>query len=180
MATPVASTAERDGASLRRHHCGRTISACGGDSADHAAVERRHHVRTAGHQRFRSSPAYSFSPLVGAAVLWLFDDEDMVRTSALTIALVELALAIFVLMRFVPGSAAMQFVRARAMDPGLGHQLPPGGGRHQRAVRWAHGLSDRLDRHLSWDTIRHQSQALHDGPAGAGNDDHGGLHLAST
>ena len=51
-----------------------------------------------------------FFPLAGAAVLWLFDDEDMVRTSALMIALVELALAIFVLMRFVPDSAAMQFV----------------------------------------------------------------------
>ena len=48
-------------------------------------------------------------PLVGAAVLWLVDDEDMVRTSALTISLVELALAVFVLLRFVPDSAAMQF-----------------------------------------------------------------------
>ena len=48
-----------------------------------------------------------FFPLAGAAVLWLFDDEDMVRTSALTIALVELALAVFVLMRFVPDSPAM-------------------------------------------------------------------------
>jgi NADH-quinone oxidoreductase subunit M len=51
-----------------------------------------------------------FFPLVGAAVLWLFDDEDMIRTSALTIALVELALSVFVLLRFVPESAAMQFV----------------------------------------------------------------------
>jgi len=28
-----------------------------------------------------------FLPVIGAAVLWLFEDEDMVRTSALTIAL---------------------------------------------------------------------------------------------
>ena len=47
-----------------------------------------------------------FFPLAGAAVLWFFDDEDMVRTSALTISLVELAMAIFVLVRFVPDSAA--------------------------------------------------------------------------
>ena len=37
-----------------------------------------------------------FLPFVGAAVLWLVDDEDMIRTSALTISLVELALAVFV------------------------------------------------------------------------------------
>ena len=37
-----------------------------------------------------------FLPVVGAAVLWLFDDEDMVGPQ-LTIALVELALSVFVL-----------------------------------------------------------------------------------
>ena len=61
-----------------------------------------------------------FFPLVGAAVLWLFDDEDMVRTSALTISLVELVLAIFVLARFVPESAAMQFVEHVPWIPALG------------------------------------------------------------
>jgi NADH-quinone oxidoreductase subunit M len=61
-----------------------------------------------------------FFPLVGAAVLWLIDDEDLVRTSALTIALVELALAIFVLMRFIPDSPAMQFVEHVRWIPALG------------------------------------------------------------
>src|SRR5574342_1414441 len=61
-----------------------------------------------------------FFPLAGAAVLWLFDDEDMVRTSALAIALVELALSIFVLLRFVPETAAMQFVEHVRWIPALG------------------------------------------------------------
>ena len=50
-----------------------------------------------------------FLLFIGAVVLWFFDDEDMVRTSALAIALLELALCVFVLLRFVPESAAMQF-----------------------------------------------------------------------
>ena len=45
-----------------------------------------------------------FLPVIGAVVLWLFDDKDMVRISALTISLVELALSVFVLLRFTPES----------------------------------------------------------------------------
>ena len=52
-----------------------------------------------------------FLPFVGAAVLWLVDDEDMIRTSALTISLVELALAVFVLLRFVPDSSDRKSTR---------------------------------------------------------------------
>ena len=99
-----------------------------------------------------------FFPLVGAVVLWLFDDEDMVRTSALTIALVELALAIFVLMRFVPGSAAMQFVEHVPWIPALGIS-------YHLAVDGISVLFVGLTAFLtvlvviySWDTIRYQSK----------------------
>ena len=61
-----------------------------------------------------------FLPVAGAVVLWLFDEEDMGRTSALTIALVELALSVFVLLRFVPESAAMQFTERVQWIPALG------------------------------------------------------------
>jgi NADH-quinone oxidoreductase subunit M len=61
-----------------------------------------------------------FLPVVGAAVLWLLDDEDMVRIAGLAIALVELALSVFVLLRFVPESAAMQFVEHVRWIPALG------------------------------------------------------------
>jgi NADH-quinone oxidoreductase subunit M len=97
-----------------------------------------------------------FFPLVGAAVLWLFDDEDMIRTSALTIALVELALAIFVLVRFVPDSAAMQFVEHVRWIPALGIS-------YHLAVDGISVLFVGLTAFLtvliviySWDTIRHQ------------------------
>ena len=50
-----------------------------------------------------------FLPLAGAAVLWLIEDEDLLKTTTLGITLVELALACLVLVRFVPDSAAMQF-----------------------------------------------------------------------
>lgn len=97
-----------------------------------------------------------FFPLAGAAILWLFDDEDMVRTSALTIALVELALAIFVLVRFVPNSAAMQFVEHVRWIPALGIS-------YHLAVDGISVLFVGLTAFLtvlvviySWDTIRHQ------------------------
>lgn len=99
-----------------------------------------------------------FFPLAGAAVLWLFDDEDMVRTSALTIALVELALAIFVLVRFVPDSAAMQFVEHVRWIPALGIS-------YHLAVDGISVLFVGLTAFLtvlvviySWDTIRHQTK----------------------
>src|SRR5689334_1774136 len=99
-----------------------------------------------------------FFPLVGAAVLWLFDDEDMIRTSALTIALVELALSVFVLMRFVPDSAAMQFVEHVRWVPALGIS-------YHLAVDGISVLFVGLTAFLtvlvviySWDTIRYQTK----------------------
>lgn len=97
-----------------------------------------------------------FLPVAGAAVLWLFDEDDMVRTSALTIALVELALAVFVLLRFVPESAAMQFTERVRWIPALGIS-------YHLAVDGISVLFVGLTAFLtvlvviySWDTIRHQ------------------------
>lgn len=97
-----------------------------------------------------------FLPVAGAAVLWLFDDEDMVRTSALTIALVELALSLFVLLRFVPDSAAMQFAEHIRWIPALGIS-------YHLAVDGISVLFVGLTAFLtvliviySWDTVRHQ------------------------
>src|SRR5438132_13134475 len=97
-----------------------------------------------------------FLPLVGAAVLWLFDDEDLVRTSALTIALVELALSVFVLLRFIPESAAMQFSEHVPWIPALGVS-------YHLAVDGISVLFVGLTAFLavliiiySWDTVRHQ------------------------
>ena len=80
-----------------------------------------------------------FFPLVGASVLWLFDDEDMVRTSTLTISLVELALTIFVLVRFVPESAAMQFVEHAAW-------IEAGGGVYLQRNLTVRAVAQRHDR----------------------------------
>jgi NADH-quinone oxidoreductase subunit M len=97
-----------------------------------------------------------FFPLVGAALLWLIDDEDMVRTSALAISLVELALTIFVLVRFIPDSAAMQFAERVQWIPALGVS-------YHLAVDGISVLFVGLTAFLtvlvviySWDTIRHQ------------------------
>ncbi len=97
-----------------------------------------------------------FFPLVGAVVLWLIDDDDMVRTSALTIALVELAMTIFVMARFVPDSAAMQFAEHVPWIPALGIS-------YHVAVDGISVLFVGLTAFLtvlvviySWDTVRHQ------------------------
>jgi NADH-quinone oxidoreductase subunit M len=97
-----------------------------------------------------------FLPVAGATVLWLFDDEDMVRTAALTIALVEFALSLFVLLRFVPDSAAMQFAEHVRWIPALGIS-------YHLAVDGISVLFVGLTAFLtvliviySWDTVRHQ------------------------
>jgi NADH-quinone oxidoreductase subunit M len=97
-----------------------------------------------------------FLPLVGAAVLWLVEDEDSVRVAALGIGLIELALAIYVLLRFVPESAAMQFVeRARWIPPlGISYHLAVDG----ISVLFV-GLTAFLTVLViiySWDTVRGQ------------------------
>src|SRR5215467_5740453 len=97
-----------------------------------------------------------FFPVAGAAVLWLFDDEDLIRTSALTITLVEFALSLFVLVRFVPDSAAMQFSEHVRWVPALGIS-------YHLAVDGISVLFVGLTAFLtiliviySWDTVRHQ------------------------
>ena len=49
-----------------------------------------------------------FLPVIGAVVLWLFDDEDMVRTSALTIALLDLHLTQFDKVRKVEATYSLE------------------------------------------------------------------------
>ena len=97
-----------------------------------------------------------FFPLAGAALLWLIDEEDMLRTSALAVSLVPLALTIFVMVRFVPDSAAMQFVERVQWIPALGIS-------YHLAVDGISVLFVGLTAFLtvlvvvySWDTVRHQ------------------------
>lgn len=97
-----------------------------------------------------------FSPVIGAMLLWVIEDEDTVRSAALTVALVELALCIFVLLRFVPESAAMQFTERVPWIPALGIS-------YHLAVDGINVLFVGLTAFLtvlvvvySWDTIRHQ------------------------
>ena len=48
-----------------------------------------------------------FFPLVGAMILWLIEDEDLLKSSALGISVLELVVAGLVLYHFQPGTAAM-------------------------------------------------------------------------
>jgi NADH-quinone oxidoreductase subunit M len=61
-----------------------------------------------------------FLPLLGAILLALLEEEDLIKNVALGISLVELVLALVVLLRFVPESAAMQFSERLAWIPPLG------------------------------------------------------------
>ncbi|RMH32801.1 MAG: NADH-quinone oxidoreductase subunit M [Nitrospirae bacterium] len=61
-----------------------------------------------------------FFPLVGAAALWAVKDEASIKQAALAIAGIELVAAIVVLLGFVPGTAAMQFVEHARWFPQLG------------------------------------------------------------
>ena len=61
-----------------------------------------------------------FLPLLGAILLWGQRDQDLLKKSALGIAVLELALSALLLMRFVPDSAAMQFSEHLNWIPPLG------------------------------------------------------------
>ncbi|TLY39983.1 MAG: NADH-quinone oxidoreductase subunit M [Nitrospirae bacterium] len=61
-----------------------------------------------------------FLPLAGALVLWLLEEEDLIKNATLAVAAVELFLAMILLVRFVPDSAAMQFAERLQWIPPLG------------------------------------------------------------
>ncbi len=61
-----------------------------------------------------------FLPLLGAIGLWTQRDAELIKKTALGVALFELALAALLLLRFIPESAAMQFSERLNWIPALG------------------------------------------------------------
>src|SRR5881396_2226298 len=97
-----------------------------------------------------------FLPLAGALVLWLLEEEDLIKNATLAVAAVELFLAMILLVRFVPDSAAMQFAERLQW-------IPPLGVSYHLAVDGISVLFVGLTSFLtvliviySWDTVRHQ------------------------
>ena len=100
-----------------------------------------------------------FFPLIGALILWLLEDEDLIKNAALGIGALELVLAGNVLFHFQPGTAAMQFSERVAWIPPLGisYHLAVDG----ISVLFV-GLTALLTVLIilySWDTVRHQAKA---------------------
>lgn len=102
-----------------------------------------------------------FFPLLGAMVLWLLEDEDLIKNAALGISVLELFLAGLVLFHFQPDTAAMQFSERVPWIPPLGisyHVAVDG-----ISVLFV-GLTALLATLIilhSWDTIRHQVKAYY-------------------
>jgi NADH-quinone oxidoreductase subunit M len=100
-----------------------------------------------------------FFPLLGAMILWLIQDEDLLKSSALGIAVLELVLAGLVIFHFQPNTAAMQFTERVPWIPPLGisYHLAVDG----ISVLFV-GLTALLTTLIilySWDTVRHQAKA---------------------
>src|SRR5581483_7928491 len=102
-----------------------------------------------------------FFPALGAILLWLIEDEDLVKQTAVGIAALELIMAIVVLVRFVPETAAMQFAEHVPW-------IPPLGISYHLAVDGISVLFVGLTAFLtllivlySWDTVRHQIKAYY-------------------
>ena len=62
----------------------------------------------------------TFFPLLGALVVWGLNDHKLVRKATLGIAGIEMAIAAWMLMLFVPDTAAMQFSERHEWIPFLG------------------------------------------------------------
>ncbi|MCP9470004.1 MAG: NADH-quinone oxidoreductase subunit M [Nitrospira sp.] len=97
-----------------------------------------------------------FLPMAGAVLLWLIEDEDLVRTSALAISLIEFALTVFVLLRFVPESAAMQFAERVQWVPALGISYHLGVDGISVLFVGLTAFLTVLVVIYSWDTVRYQ------------------------
>ena len=61
-----------------------------------------------------------FLPLVGAIIIWIMEDHDLIKKFALAVAVLEMALAVILLEAFVPESAAMQFSEHLHWVPAIG------------------------------------------------------------
>lgn len=61
-----------------------------------------------------------FLPLLGAMILWPQRDSDLLKKSALGVAVLEFVLSVILLVRFIPESAAMQFSERAEWIPALG------------------------------------------------------------
>jgi len=99
-----------------------------------------------------------FLPLMGAVLLALLKEEDLIKNAALGISLLELVLTVVVLLRFLPDSAAMQFSERLAW-------IPPLGISYHLALDGISVLFVGLTAFLtvlvvlySWDTVRHQAK----------------------
>ncbi|GJL54287.1 MAG: NADH-quinone oxidoreductase subunit M [Nitrospirales bacterium] len=62
----------------------------------------------------------TFFPLLGAMIIWAMKDQDLIKKSALGIAVLELVVSAWLLMGFVPDTAAMQFSERYSWIPQLG------------------------------------------------------------
>lgn len=62
----------------------------------------------------------TFFPLLGALVIWALNDRDLMRKAAFGFAGMEMLVASFMLFRFVPETAAMQFAERHEWIPFLG------------------------------------------------------------
>jgi NADH-quinone oxidoreductase subunit M len=61
-----------------------------------------------------------FLPLIGALIIWVLQDQDLIRKAALGVSLLEVALTAIVFKDFVSDSPAMQFSERLAWIPELG------------------------------------------------------------
>jgi NADH-quinone oxidoreductase subunit M len=97
-----------------------------------------------------------FLPLLGAILLALIEEEDLIKNAALGISLLELVLTVVVLLRFVPESAAMQFSERLAWIPPLGISYHLGLDGISVLFVGLTAFLTVLVVLYSWDTVRHQ------------------------
>lgn len=97
-----------------------------------------------------------FFPLLGAVLLWLLDDDDLIKNASLALAGLELLLAVVALLRFVPESAAMQFSERVPWIPALGISYHLGVDGISVLFVGLTAFLTVLIVLYSWDTVRHQ------------------------
>ncbi|MFM8550791.1 MAG: NuoM family protein [Nitrospiraceae bacterium] len=97
-----------------------------------------------------------FLPLLGAILIALLKEEDLIKNAALGVSLLELVLAVIVMLRFVPDSAAMQFSERLDWIPPLGISYHLGLDGISVLFVGVTTFLTVLVVLYSWDTVRHQ------------------------
>ena len=117
----------------------------------------------------------TFFPFVGALIIWAVKDVDLIKKSALGVAVIEFFVSALLLLQFVPETAAMQFAERYQWVPALGISYHMAVDGDQHPLCRTQCVSDRVAHLVCLGHRQRTTQSLFHECAGTRNHHHGDL-----